>query len=75
MDRPTLASSSPKQWRPVTLISAWTGFSMAIGTGHLEDFAEIAGIEYLVIDKDTTLSSIKKELRWNELYYHLARGL
>jgi L-arabinose isomerase len=52
-----------------------TGFSMAVTAEHLEDFAEIAGIEYLLIDHQTTLSSIKKELRWNDLYYHLARGL
>ena len=51
-----------------------TGFSMALTSEHLEDFAEIAGIECLLIDKDTTISSIKKELRWNDLYYHLARG-
>jgi L-arabinose isomerase len=52
-----------------------TGFSMAITSEHLEDFAEMAGIEYLLIDQDTTLSSFKKELRWNELYYHLSKGL
>lgn len=52
-----------------------TGFSMAITSEHLEDFAEMAGIEYLLIDNDTTLSSFKKELRWNDLYYHLSKGL
>ncbi len=52
-----------------------TGFSMAVSKDHLEDFAEMAGIEYLLIDKDTTISSIKKELRWNDLYYHLSKGL
>ncbi|MFH0757238.1 MAG: L-arabinose isomerase [Bacteroidota bacterium] len=52
-----------------------TGFSMAVTKEHLEDFAEMAGIEYLVIDNNTTISSMKKELRWNELYYHLAKGL
>ena len=52
-----------------------TGFTMAFTAEYLEDFAEIAGIEYLLIDKNTTLSSIKKELRWNDLYYHLSRGL
>ena len=48
---------------------------MAISGEHLEDFAEMAGIEYLLIDDQTTLSSFKKELRWNDLYYHLAKGL
>jgi L-arabinose isomerase len=52
-----------------------TGFSMAVTKEHLEDFSEIAGIEYLLIDESTTISSIKKELKWNDLYYHLARGL
>ncbi len=52
-----------------------TGFSMAIEKEHLEDFAEMAGIEFLLIDSDTTIASIKKELRWNDLYYHLAKGL
>jgi L-arabinose isomerase len=52
-----------------------TGFSMAVTKEHLEDFSEMAGIEYLLIDKLTTISSIKKELKWNDLYYHLARGL
>jgi L-arabinose isomerase len=52
-----------------------TGFSMAVTAEHLEDFAEIAGIEYLLIDRDTTIASIKKELRWNDLYYHLSKGL
>jgi len=52
-----------------------TGFSMAVNAEHLEDFSEIAGIEYLLIDKDTSISSFKKELRWNDLYYHLAKGI
>lgn len=52
-----------------------TGFSMAVTKEHLEDFAEIAGIEYLLVDQDTTLSSFKKELRWNDLYYHLFKGI
>jgi L-arabinose isomerase len=52
-----------------------TGFSMAVTKEYLEDFSEIAGIEYVLIDNDTSLSSFKKELRWNDLYYHLAKGL
>jgi len=52
-----------------------TGFSMAVTAEHLEDFSEIAGIEYLLIDNNTSISSFKKELRWNELYYHLAKGI
>ena len=50
------------------------GFSQAITTEHMEDFAEIAGLEMLVIDEGANLRELKKELRWNEVYYHLARG-
>jgi L-arabinose isomerase len=52
-----------------------TSFSQAITAEHLEDFAEMAGVEFLLIDGDTKLPSFKKELRWNELYYRLAGGL
>jgi L-arabinose isomerase len=40
----------------------------------LEDFADMAGIEFLLIDNDTKLSEFKKELRWNELHYQLHGG-
>jgi len=30
-------------------------------------------MEFLLIDRDTRLDAFKKELRWNDLYYHLAR--
>ena len=46
-----------------------TGFSQAIMSEYMEDFAEMAGIEYLLIDDETTTSSFKKELRWNDAYY------
>jgi L-arabinose isomerase len=52
-----------------------TSFSQSVTAQQLEDFADIAGMEYLLIDSDTKLSELKKELRWNELYYHLANGL
>ncbi|MFC2037495.1 L-arabinose isomerase [Chloroflexota bacterium] len=52
-----------------------TGFSQAVTAEHLEDLAEIAGHEFLLIDSNTKLSEFKKELRWNEIYYHLAKGL
>ena len=52
-----------------------TGFSLAVTAEHLEDFAEMANMEFLLIDNDTKLAEFKKELRWNDLYYHLARGL
>jgi len=52
-----------------------TGFSQALTVEHLEDFAEIAGLEFLVIDNDTQLSQWKKELRWNDVYYLLTKSL
>ena len=51
-----------------------TGFSQSVTRAHLEDFAGMAGVEFLVIDADTRLTEFKKELRWNELYYHLSKG-
>jgi len=66
-----------------TALAAWiysggahhTGYSYSVTTEHLRDFAEIAGIEIVVIDGDTKLESLRNELRWNELYYHLAPGI
>jgi L-arabinose isomerase len=52
-----------------------TSFSQAVTVEHLEDFADMAGLEFVLIGSDTKLSAFKKELRWNEMYYHLARGL
>ncbi len=48
-----------------------TGFSRALTAQHLEDFAEMAGIEYLLIDKETNVRNFKNEIRWNDLYYRL----
>src|SRR5574341_1040395 len=46
-----------------------TGFSQSVTAEHLEDFAEMADIEFLLINQDTRLSEFKKELRWNDVYY------
>jgi L-arabinose isomerase len=51
-----------------------TGFSYAVTTEHIEDFAEIAGVELVVIDATTSIRTFKSELRQNEVYYALARG-
>jgi L-arabinose isomerase len=51
-----------------------TGFSQAVTTEMLEDFAAIAGIEVVVIDADTKLRSFKQELLWNETAYGLKGG-
>ena len=52
-----------------------TGFSQSVTTAHLEDYANMVGLEFLVIDSQTRLTDFKKELRWNDLYYHLSKGL
>ena len=52
-----------------------TSFSYDLTVEDLLDYAEIAGIEAVVIDNDTTIPSFKKELQWNDLYYHLAKGI
>ena len=52
-----------------------TGFSQAVTTEAMQDFAEIAGLEFLRIDAHTHINDFKNELRWNEMYYLLARGL
>ena len=52
-----------------------TGFSYSITPEHLYDFAEMAGIEFLLIDENTRVDEFKDKLRWNDLYYHLNRGL
>ena len=52
-----------------------TGFSQVVTAEHLEDFADMAGLEFLLIGNDTQLAEFKKEIRWNDMYYHLAKGL
>lgn len=52
-----------------------TVYSQAITSEYMEDFAAMAGIEYVLINENTTVHEFKKELKWNEIYYHLAKGL
>ena len=52
-----------------------TSFSYDLTTEYLEDYADIAGIEMVVIDKNTTIPQFKKELRLNEIYYMLNKAL
>ncbi len=51
-----------------------TGFSQAVTTEMLEDFAAMAGIETVVIDADTRLRRFKQELVWNDAAYGLKSG-
>jgi L-arabinose isomerase len=52
-----------------------TGFSLAIGAEEMEDFAEMAGLEFLLIDDEITVRDLKHQLRTNEVYYALSQGL
>ncbi|MBA0884959.1 L-arabinose isomerase [Flavobacterium undicola] len=48
-----------------------TVYSQAVTTEFMEDFADIAGIELVVIDNDTRIRNFKDTLNANEAYYHL----
>jgi L-arabinose isomerase len=68
-------------WKPLpdmqTGCSAWilaggahhTCYSQNLSSDILVDFAEMAGIECVLINKDTTIHNLKNELRWNEIAY------
>ncbi|MDF2190469.1 L-arabinose isomerase [Paraflavitalea sp. CAU 1676] len=68
-------------WKPLpdikTACAAWilaggahhTGYSQNLSSEYLQDLAEMAGIEFVLINKDTNLYQFKNELRWNEIYY------
>jgi L-arabinose isomerase len=74
-------------WRPLpdlrTAAETWligggahhTVLTQAFGTEVLYDFAEMARMECLVVGADTKTAVFKNEMRWNQAYYHLARGL
>ena len=48
-----------------------TGFSTNVSSAMLETYAEMLGIEFLLIDGSTTKRSFKKELRWNEAAFRV----
>jgi len=68
-------------WKPkpdmATGCAAWilaggahhTVFSQNLTTEQIEDFADIFGVELVVIDGNTNLRQLKNELRWSEGYY------
>jgi|SRR6218665_187198 len=72
-------------WKPYpdmkTGCAAWilaggahhTAYSQNLTSEHLEDFADMANIEFALIGKDTKLSQFKNELRWNEVYYQIQK--
>jgi len=71
-------------WQPrpnlSTAAEAWlmsggphhTCFSQAAGLKVIEDFAEMVGVELLAIDAATDARRFRRELRWNQVYWHLA---
>ena len=74
-------------WKPMpdlkTAATAWiyaggahhTSFTQALTTEHMADFAMMTGTEFILIDEHCVINELKKELRWNDLYYHLNKGL
>jgi L-arabinose isomerase len=74
-------------WKPEpdlkTAATAWiyaggahhTGFTQALTSEHMADFAAMTGIEFVLIDDRCQIEELKKELRWNDLYYHVNKGL
>jgi L-arabinose isomerase len=52
-----------------------TGFSQAVTTEMLEDFAAIADIEIAIIDVKTSVRDFQQQLRNNEIYYALRSAL
>ena len=74
-------------WRPrpdlATNAAAWihaggshhTSLGYAITPEHLPDLASMSGIEFVVVDEETRLDALRDRLRWNDLYYLLARGI
>lgn len=68
-------------WKPLpdmtTGCAAWiyaggahhTVYSQNLTTEHIEDLADLFGVELIVIDKNTTLRQLKNELRWSEAAY------
>ncbi|RDU22619.1 L-arabinose isomerase [Anaerosacchariphilus polymeriproducens] len=46
-----------------------TAFSYDLTVEQMVDWADVMGIESVVIDKNTRTCELKKELRWNNMYY------
>jgi len=52
-----------------------TALTSSLTREHVEDLADMLGVELLVIDSDTTTRQFSREIRWNQAYYRLAQGL
>lgn len=49
-------------------------FSQALTMDTLRDFASVAEIELVAIDGNSSVEAIRKELRFNDVFYHANRG-
>lgn len=70
-------------WKPLpdmkTGCAAWiyaggahhTAYSQNLSAELINDFADMAGIEFLRIGKDTKLDQFRNEIRWNDAAYKL----
>lgn len=47
-----------------------TVLSRALTSEHLENFAEMTDLEFLLIDRTTKAADLNRQLRWNDMYYH-----
>ena len=52
-----------------------TIFSSAATAELLADFSEMAQMEFLLIGEGTRIREFVQEIRWNQAYFRLARGL
>jgi len=52
-----------------------TVYSQALDARYFADYCAMCGIEYLLIDEQTDLARFQQDLRTNEVYYHIARGI
>ncbi|MGL5284993.1 L-arabinose isomerase [Aeromonas sp. RU39B] len=48
-------------------------FTQALDEEYLRIFADFLGIEFVLIDEQTTIPALKQALQWNEVYYKLCR--
>ncbi len=46
-----------------------TVLTQSLTSEHIEDLAEMVGVECIKIDQDTKISDLKNELRWNSVAY------
>jgi L-arabinose isomerase len=73
-------------WEPkpdlATAAESWIGaggphhtvLSTAVDTDQLVDFANLLGVELLIIDGSTSRREFAERIRWNQAYYRLAQG-